>query len=62
MHNTLLRLLRWAGRRHLMMYRQYRAEQVLAMMRQAGFADVELQVFMLEEQDGFHPYFLGRKS
>jgi ubiquinone/menaquinone biosynthesis C-methylase UbiE len=61
-HNAVLRLLRWAGRRHMMMYRQYRAERVLEIMQRAGFADVEMQVFHAEEQDGFHPYFMGRKS
>lgn len=59
--NAVLRLLRRLGRRRLMIYRQYRAPQVLGALDESGFTDVELRVFRAAEQTGFHGYFFARK-
>lgn len=61
-HNAILRVLRRLGRRRLMIYRQYRAEDLLNLMLQAGLVDVEMQLFHAAEQDGFHAYFMARKA
>jgi SAM-dependent methyltransferase len=58
----LLTLLRRLGRRRMMIYRRYQAERVFAMLIETGFHDPELRVFHADQQDGFHCYFLGRKS
>lgn len=58
---TLLRLLRRLGRRRMMLYRRFSAEQVLLMLAEAGFEERELRVFWTADQNGFHSYFFGRK-
>lgn len=57
-----LRLLRRLGRRRMMIYRQYRADLVFRLLTQAGFQDLEMRLFHAAQQDGFHAYFLGRKT
>jgi ubiquinone/menaquinone biosynthesis C-methylase UbiE len=61
LRNALLRLLRRWGRRRMMIYRLYRADEVLQMLTQFGFVAVELQVFQAAEQEGFHAYFMAKK-
>jgi len=55
----ILQLLRWFGRRRMMIYRQFRADQVFDILSTTGFQNLEMRVFHAAEQ--FHMYFFGEK-
>ena len=62
LRNRILRLLRHFGRRRMMVYRLYRADLILRVLRQRGFQDLQLRFFQAKPQDGFHAYFFARKA
>jgi len=53
----ILRLLWRLGRRRMMVYRLYRAELILGVLRQRGFQDSSCGFFRPKPQEGFHAYF-----
>ena len=52
---------RFVGRTHVMEYRLYAAERVLATLSRIGYVDCELRVFAVGAHEGRHAYFFGRK-
>jgi SAM-dependent methyltransferase len=61
LRNAILRGLRRAGRRRMMIYRLYPAHQVLATLEQSGFVDCELHIFRPDDHDGYHGYYFAKR-
>jgi ubiquinone/menaquinone biosynthesis C-methylase UbiE len=59
--NRLLGLLRVLGRRRMMIYRRYSAPQIISLLRDAGFQEIEMRFFQAKPQQGSHAYFFARK-
>jgi ubiquinone/menaquinone biosynthesis C-methylase UbiE len=59
--NTLTRLRRAIGIMPVAEYHRYRPRDVLALLAEVGFGDLQLRIFAMSSNGDYHSYFFGRK-